>query len=160
MTEEKIKKVSSGTIEKKINNYWVCILPLKLDLPDKDGERDAGPAPVLRDLLRYEGKVHRAQPLVVQGGRAAAAAAAAAHTDDEAGLVYHEVGRHLRRLVKNVLVRTFRKNSGLEPRSDWGWRIVMDLERSLELCFNLAPFPQKLVKIKIKTSNSRFFKSF
>ncbi len=72
---------------------------MKLDLPDVDGERDAGPPPVLRDLLRHEGQVHRAQPLVVQG---AAAAAAAAHTNDEAGLVYHQVWRHLRRLVKNV----------------------------------------------------------
>ncbi len=74
---------------------------MKLDLPDVDGERDAGPAPVLRHLLRHEGEVHRAQPLVVQGRAAAAApAAAAAHTNDEAGLVYHEVGRHLRRLVQ------------------------------------------------------------
>ncbi len=79
-------------------NYWVCNLPLKIDLPDVDGERDAGSPPVLRDLLRHEGQVHRAQPLVVQGG----AAPAAAHTDHEAGLVYHEVGRHLCRLVKTL----------------------------------------------------------
>ncbi len=78
---------------------------MKLDLPDVDGERDAGPPPVLRHLLRHKGQVHRAQPLVVQGAAAAttaaaAAAAAAAHTNDEAGLVYHEVGRHLCRLIK------------------------------------------------------------
>ncbi len=98
--------MSSGTIAKKIKNYWACIITLKLDLPNVDGERDAGPPPVLRDLLRHEGQVHSAQPFVVQGGPAAAAAAAAtagaaaaAHTNDEAGLVYHEVGRHLRRLV-------------------------------------------------------------
>ncbi len=93
---------------------------MKLDLPDVDGERDAGPPPVLSDLLRHEGEVHHAQPLVVQGAAAAAAAAtaaAAAHTDDEAGLVDHEAGRHLRRLVKNVLVRAFCWKSGLEPRN-------------------------------------------
>ncbi len=74
---------------------------MKLDLPDVDGERDGGPAPVLRDLLRHEGQVHRAQPLVVQGAAAAAAAAgaAAAHSDNEAGLVYHEAGRNLCRLI-------------------------------------------------------------
>ncbi len=99
--EEKVKKCLQVYNSKKreiIIEFFN--FPLKLDLPDVDGERDAGPPPVLRDLLRHEGQVHRAQPLVVKGpAAAAAAAAAAAHTDDEAGLVYHQAGRHLRRLI-------------------------------------------------------------
>ena len=110
-TEIRITEVpeSSEVPYSTLPRYTLTPRNVHNELPDVDYDGHPGLPLVLSDLLGHQGEVHRAQPFVVQGGRALAAtagrvlaaaagrslAAAAGHSDDQAGLVDHEAGGHL-----------------------------------------------------------------